>query len=229
MERRLRGPPLPTLPRNASAPPARAPPRRGRPHAGAGARGRARARPRRALGPADPEVAVRLGGGGRARRVVRRPRGAVAQAAARAGDRAADRARAADPRSAGGGDRRRVLRARRLRGLRGVADDDEQPRAERRLRPVLGRPGSRQPARRRHLQGAEPLARGGARDRLGLPRRSAAAACRRRSPTPRSSGAGRRRSGSSRSRGSSSSTPAAGTRATSRCSRSPMPPSSSWA
>ena len=57
-----------------------APPRRCR---AAAARG-ARARP--ALEPADPGVAVRLGGGDRARRLLRRARGAVAEAAARGRD-----------------------------------------------------------------------------------------------------------------------------------------------
>ena len=59
-------------------------------------RRRAGARARPAHEPADPGVAVRLGGGDRARRVVRRARGAVAAAAAAgAGLAAAARARAA--------------------------------------------------------------------------------------------------------------------------------------
>ena len=148
-------------------------------HAGAPGK-RARPRPGRQAGPADPALAVRVGGRGGARGLLRRPRRAVAAPAP--GERA--RARRADrARGAGGAVRcagRGRLRRRGVGGLRGHSVGDRQPRADVHLRGLLGGDPVRHRAARRRLRGLQPVAGGGARRRLGLraraPRRRAARA-----------------------------------------------------
>ena len=185
---------------------------------------RCRPRDRRSLRPADPGVAVRLGGGGRARRVVRRAGGAVAGAELSRAAFAAAARRC-----------RRVLRSRpvellcgligvfllvadRLRRLRGHADLHRQLRADLRLRDLLARPGRGERAVRQRLQGVQPVAgdrsrglldraHGGARAdarAAGLPR-AARPLARRGRHLPvrgaRAGGLGRRRAADRRDRG----------------------------
>ena len=145
---------------------------RSRPHCDHRLRPRARA----ALEPADPGVAVRVGGGDRALRLVRRAGGAVAEAAARAPGlaAAARRARARQPRRRGRGrrDRRRDPRARARHGLRRAADAAGQLRPHLRLHHLLGRAGVRERAVRRPLPPLQPVAGDRAR---AVPRPRAAA------------------------------------------------------
>ena len=102
--------------------------------------GRLRPRARRQAGPADPALAVRVGRGGRARRLVRRARHAVAEAAAAAG-RASARvcARARRPRGrCAGRSASRSSRSSSTPGFAGTPDRDGEPRADVRLRRSSG-------------------------------------------------------------------------------------------
>ena len=69
--------------------------------------------------------------------------------------------------------RHRAVRARRLRGPRGRAGRHREPRADLRLRAVLGRAAAAAGAARRRVRALQPVARGRARGRLGVrpPRR----------------------------------------------------------
>ena len=175
---------------------------------------RVRARPRRQAGPADPALAVRVGGGGRARRLVRRARRAVAQAAPGGRGRAALSARAARP---GGRSAARSAspssRSSSTRASPGCRLGDGQPRCRRSFYVIfwVGVPFASL------LFGdvfaaVQPVARGRARRgwAFGRAARRGAGAD---APTRRGSAAGPPRSGSSPSPGSSSSTPTATTRA----------------
>ena len=133
------------------------------------ARAGARARDRRENRPAAAAVVVRVVGGGRPDRELRRPGDPVADGSpgARAQPRHHEPPEA--PASRVFRDRARPVRARRLRGLRrGAAAADRQHHADLHLRPVLGRVSVREPARRR-LSRLQPVARGGPRGPLGRP------------------------------------------------------------
>src|ERR687895_791745 len=124
-----------------------------------------RPRARSPVRPSHPGVAVRLGRGDGARRLVRRAGHHVARAAARTGalEAAARRAR---PPAGKPGDRGRVRGDRRVPAGRGRlrrpargAEPDGQLRAHVRLRDLLaGAASGKHPARRR-LQGLQPVAR----------------------------------------------------------------------
>ena len=136
------------------------------------------ARPRPADRPADPGVAVRLGGGHRPDRVVRRAGGAVAEAAARGGTLAAAARRRGAARSRGvevvcGAIGVALLVARDVGRLRRAAGPAGQHRPDLRPRHLLGRPGVRERAVRRRVPRVQPVAGGRPRARA-VPRRARA-------------------------------------------------------
>ena len=176
------------------------------PAGGAGLIDLSRARHRRALGPADPGVAVRLGRGDGAGGLVRGAGGAVARAEARrtsAGGHcpAASAAcwRAGRSRSLCGAIGVLLLGAVIYTGLRGHAELDRQLRADLRVRDLLARAGAGERAVRRRLPRVQPVARDRPGRGVGGAARPRAASCRRRSPIPSGSGTGRPRPASSRS------------------------------
>ena len=153
----------PRCPAGSRPRPQRRPPRRlgGLPGAGV------RPRHRRADRPADPRVDVRLGGGVRPDRLLRRARDPLAQTAPAAAQDAPHVHVPGLAGTAGGGARRSALRDRRLQRRRRRPGADRQPGADLRLRPLLGRlPGGQRPLRRR-LPAGQPVAGHRPGDRLG--------------------------------------------------------------
>ncbi|CAA9501394.1 MAG: hypothetical protein AVDCRST_MAG69-1911, partial [uncultured Solirubrobacteraceae bacterium] len=136
------------------------------PGRGAGSRAGRTARP------ADPRVAVQLGGGRRPRAVLRAAGGSLVGAETGADSLAT--ARLAPVTKGGGSDRGRrrdvrrgPARSRGPRRLHRIRGAHRQPRPDLRADRLLGRPGLRQRAVRRRLPASEPVARDRPRRRAG--------------------------------------------------------------